>query len=98
MDNKPDDDAKPDELEKEKEVKFKVKGLKLQPTLRPGPENIDGQFAFEDGTRYYPTLWILADVQFVGYSYNTRYPPHISLACVAVKLSVEKVEKLKESK
>ena len=57
--------------------------------------------------RYYPTLWILADIDFKyieidgvksDFKFNTRYPPHISLACVAVQLDVDKVGKLEQNK
>ena len=67
-------------------------------TTRAGPENIPGQYTYADGFRYYPTLWFMVDIEFIGYSHNTFYPPHISLSCVAVKLNVEQVGKLQFNK
>ena len=66
------------------------------PSIRKLPQNIQGQYTNKDGLRYYPTLWILADIDFKyieidgiksDFEFKTRYPPHVSLACVAVQLS-----------
>jgi len=76
-------------------VKFKIKDVFIFPAIRPFPQNIPGQYTDNKGFRYYPTLWILADIQFVDFKFATKYPPHISLSCIAVQLNVNKVEKLK---
>ena len=62
-------------------------------TFREIPMNLAGQYS-KNGMRYYPTLWIMADVQFIDLNIDTEYPPHISLACVAVQLDMDKVENL----
>ena len=75
------------------------------PSIRKLPQNIQGQYTNKDGLRYYPTLWILADIEFKyieidgiksNFEFKTRYPPHVSLACVAVQLDVNKVQKLEQ--
>ena len=40
-------------LEIKKEIEFVIKGVKLLPTTREKPANIDGQNAFADGARHY---------------------------------------------
>ena len=76
-----------------KEVEFKIIEIKTMKTFREIPMNLQGQHS-KNGMRYYPTLWIMADVQFIDLNIDTEYPPHISLACVAVQLDMDKVEKL----
>ena len=81
-----------------KQVSFKIMGdIKTMKTFREIPTNLPGQYT-KNGMRYYPTLWILAEIQFNDFQFETKYPPHISLACVAVQLNVDKVEKLNEDK
>eukprot|EP01083_Nonionella_stella_P016313 45567_1 len=75
-------------------VSFRIKTIKTILTLRKGPQNIEGQFTNDEGWRFYPTLWIIADIEFIDFEFATGYPPHISLACVAVQLNVDKVAQL----
>merc|ERR1719203_1639424 len=75
-------------------VSFNIDKIKMLPTRRSRPQNISGQTIYNDGSKYYPTLWVVADVEFVDFGFECEYEPHISLACVAVKLSVDKVDKL----
>eukprot|EP01084_Bolivina_argentea_P111367 198728_1 len=86
-----DNNDKPKQLIKGKKVSFTISNVKSLLSIRKHPQNIDGQHTSNDGSRYYPTLWVLADLQFCNFAFQTRYPPHISLACVAVRLSVHDV-------
>lgn len=87
-------------------MSFSIKNVRSFPSIRKLPQNIQGQYTNNDGMRYYPTLWILADIDFKyiemndvksDFKFNTRYPPHISLACVAVQLDVNKVGQLENN-
>eukprot|EP01083_Nonionella_stella_P038825 105556_1 len=76
-------------------VMFKVTNVKVSQPFRQMPENIDGQHTSSDGLRYYPTLWILAEIEFVDFQFIPySWAPHISLASVAVQLDVGQVEQL----
>eukprot|EP01084_Bolivina_argentea_P080924 146549_1 len=94
LDHIANDDNKPKQLIEGETVSFIINDIKLYPTTRQFPQNIDGQFTSNDGLRYYPTLWVLAEIEFKHFTYNTKYSPHISLACMAVELSVDAVDKL----
>ena len=59
--------------------------------MRTIPMNLPGQYTDDDGLRFYPTLWVLAQVDFIDFDAPTEYPPHISLACVAVELEEDRV-------
>ena len=67
--------------------------IRIFPSIRKTPQNIEGQYTNNDGLRYYPTLWIIAGIEFIDFEYVTKYSPHISLACVAVQLNVNNVAK-----
>ena len=97
------DEQRPKLLIEQSKVSFEITNIRLFPSIRKLPQNIEGQYTNNNGMRYYPTLWILADIKFgyieidgikTDFKFNTRYPPHISLACVAVQLNVERVGKL----
>jgi hypothetical protein len=64
--------------------------------MRPKPRNLPGQFTDADGMRFYPTLWVLAQVEFINFDAPTKDPPHISLACVAVHLEEDKVDEFEK--
>jgi len=75
-------------------VSFKVKNIKSFLSLRKCPQNIPGQYTNDEGLRYYPTLWVVADIDFIDFEFpKLPHPPHISIACIAVQLDVEKVHK-----
>eukprot|EP01084_Bolivina_argentea_P080923 146546_1 len=76
-------------------VSFKIKNIRIFPSIRKIPQNIEGQ-STNNGLRYYPTLWVIADIDFTDFKFKTRYPPHISLACIAVQLNVNQVAKFEE--
>eukprot|EP01083_Nonionella_stella_P216077 777161_1 len=59
-----DNNDKPKQLIKGKKVSFTISNVKTLLTIRKHPQNIDGQHTSLDGSRYYPTLWVLADLQF----------------------------------
>lgn len=90
------DKNKPKCLIQGKKVSFKITEIKTMKTVREIPENICGQSIDNNGLRYYPCLWILAEILFLNdFKFETKYPPHISLAALAVQLNVDKVEQLK---
>ena len=78
-------------------VNFEFNGITSVRTQRPRPQNIPGQYTDTDGMRYYPTRWILANVDFVGFEYIPRYPAHVSICCIAVQLNVDQVGDFSES-
>lgn len=90
------DDKIPKCLIEKSVVQFNIVNVRAFPSVRKSPQNIPGQYTNNKGLRYYPTLWILADIEFVNFKFATRYPPHISLSCIAVQLNVNKVEKLEK--
>ena len=67
-------------------------GITSLRTQRPTPQNICGQSTDTNGMRYYPTRWIFVNVNFVEFQFYPRYPPHISVCCVAVQLKVDDVD------
>jgi len=73
-------------------VQFEISGLTSLRSQRPYPQNIAGQHTNADGLRFYPTRWIFVKVNFVDFEFEPRYPPHISVGCVAVQLDVNRVE------
>lgn len=74
-------------------VSFKIKNISAFQTLRKCPQNIPGQGTNDEGLRYYPTLWVVANIEFIDFEFPTKHPPHISIACISVQLDVDKVHK-----
>jgi len=86
------DENLPECLKEGASVSFAVKTIKVQPSMRTAPQNLPGQFTDSEGMRFYPTLWVLAQIDFIDFVSPTGvYPPHISLACVAVQLEEDEV-------
>ena len=79
-----------------KKVEFKIGDIISFRSIRPVPQNIPGQFTNEYNLRYYPTRWLFAEVTFIDFDFPTRYPPHISIACIAVQLNVDHVDKFEK--
>ena len=86
-----DDEERPACLREGASVSFNIANITAFPSARKTPQNLPGQRTDADGMRFYPTLWVLAYVNFVDFELATKYPPHISLACVAAQLDVGKV-------
>ena len=74
-------------------MSFDITNITAFLSARKTPQNLPGQRTGADGMRFYPTLWVLANVNFVDFEVATKYPPHISLACVAAQLDVDKVSR-----
>ena len=87
------DENLPEELQIGKKVEFEIHDLISFRSIRPTPQNIPGQFTNEFNMRYYPTRWLFASISFVNFKCITRYPPHISISCIAVQLDVHQVSK-----
>ena len=85
--------AKQDGLVIGTEVKFEITGLTTYAVNEERPKNTAGQFEFGDNTRHYPASWIAAEAKFVGTSYDVPCNPHLSSACIAVRLKVSNVTK-----
>ena len=76
---------------------FEITGIQTLKAHRNLPTNLPGQAILNDTDRYYPTLWIMAMVKFIDFELETMYPPHISLAAIAVQLRIDEVEKLNQN-
>ena len=73
-------------------VDFEFDSIISLRTLRRTPQNIIGQSTDTNGMRYYPMRWIFVNVNCVEFQFCPRYPPHISVCCVAVQLNVDHVD------
>lgn len=82
----------PNGLVVNKKVEFSIGDIISFRSIRPTPQNIPGQYTNEKNLRYYPTRWLFAEVTFIDFDFPTRYPPHISIACIAVLLNVDCVK------
>ena len=60
--------------------------------------NLPGQRDLDGGLRYYPVMWVFQRVNFVDFEFATRFPPHVSLAAVALKLSIAAVAEMTAKK
>eukprot|EP01084_Bolivina_argentea_P271785 462538_1 len=78
-------------------VKFKIKRLVCFPPFRENPKNLPGQ-EIDNGYRWYATCWFSLEIEFEDFEYKTRFPSHVSLCNVGVKLKVDDVEKWDDSK
>jgi len=92
-----DDAKRPEYLKEGASVSFQVSTVNVLPSFRKTPQNLHGQFTNADGMRFYPTLWVLAQVDFIDFDAPTEYTPHISLACVAVELAENEVSEFELS-
>ena len=77
---------------------FEITSIETLKTNHDLPTNLPGQAILNDTDRYYPTLWIMAIVKLIDFELEMMYPPHISLATIAVQLRIDEVEKLKQDK
>eukprot|EP01083_Nonionella_stella_P262606 892789_1 len=81
----------PQTLIKNRKVEFSIGNIISFRSIRPTPQNIPGQYTNKQNLRYYPTRWLFLEVTFNNFQFKTKYPPHISIGCIAVLLNVDHV-------
>eukprot|EP01084_Bolivina_argentea_P291446 500910_1 len=75
-----------------KHIEFEIDKLVCHPPFRDIPKNLPGQIELDNGYRFYATHWIALGVKFINFPYKTRFPPHVSLCNIAVKLKIDDVD------
>ena len=88
----------PSILEHNKKVTFSIESLTSFPSWRELPTHLAGQKIDNNGFCFYPTHFIFLDIKWQnGFEFETKFSPHVSIACIATKLNAQDVIQYNEN-